>query len=158
MTRELQPIGQGQAYPRFGDDALTKYRYVGADGVKRGIMVDKATPEELAQWQAEAEEAGAELERWFIGTDQASRMLVVDEAEPRVDMVFDETHKIYAIGSPSPENVEYRQIFGRDPEAWREPLGALRLTLAGDPEKVDVKRAQAEVEELVRVLNEGVGK
>ena len=48
---------------------------------------------------------------------------------------------------------EYSRIFGREPEDWREPLGALRLTLAGDPDKVDVVRAQHEVEELVRVLN-----
>ena len=44
-------------------------------------------------------------------------------------------------------------VFGREPEDWRGPLGALRLTLAGDPDKVDVVRAQHEVEELVRVLN-----
>lgn len=46
------------------------------------------------------------------------------------------------------------EIFGREPEPWREPLGALRLTLAGAPSHVDVERAQAEVEELVKVLNE----
>ena len=48
---------------------------------------------------------------------------------------------------------DYREIFGRKPEPWREPLGALRITLMGDPDKVDVPRAQAEVEELVRALN-----
>lgn len=48
---------------------------------------------------------------------------------------------------------DHSEIFGREPEPWREPLGALRLTLSGDPECVDVTRAQAEVEELVRVLN-----
>lgn len=49
---------------------------------------------------------------------------------------------------------DYREIFGRDPEPWREPLGALRLTLTGDPCFVDVMRAQNECEELVRILNE----
>lgn len=48
---------------------------------------------------------------------------------------------------------EYREIFGADPEPWRQPLGALRLTLTGDPATVDVVRAQHEVEELVRILN-----
>lgn len=51
-------------------------------------------------------------------------------------------------------NRDYFEVFGRYPESWREPLGALRLTLTGDPEKVDVRRAQHEIEELVRVLNE----
>lgn len=50
-------------------------------------------------------------------------------------------------------NRDYFEVFGRNPEKWREPLGALRLTLTGDPESVDVKRAQAEVEWLTRVLN-----
>lgn len=49
---------------------------------------------------------------------------------------------------------DYSDIFGREPEPWREPLGALRLTLTGPVESVDVKRAQHEIEELVRVLNE----
>lgn len=49
---------------------------------------------------------------------------------------------------------DYSEIFGREPELWRGPLGALRLTLTGDPEKVDVIRAQGEVEALVKVLNE----
>lgn len=48
---------------------------------------------------------------------------------------------------------DYREIFNRDPEPWRVPLGALRLTLTGDPATVDVVRAQHEVEELVRILN-----
>lgn len=48
---------------------------------------------------------------------------------------------------------DYEYIFGKPAEDWREPLGALRLTLTGDPDKVDVVRAQHEVEELVRVLN-----
>lgn len=48
---------------------------------------------------------------------------------------------------------DYRSIFGRNPEPWREPLGALRLTLAGDADKVDVVRAQHEIEWLTRVLN-----
>lgn len=51
---------------------------------------------------------------------------------------------------------DYREIFGRDPEPWREPLGALRLTLTGNPEDIDVMRAQAECEELVRIINEHV--
>lgn len=52
------------------------------------------------------------------------------------------------------ENSDYRSIFGRDPEPWRSPLGALRLTLTGDPADVDVARAQHEVEELVKVMDE----
>lgn len=48
---------------------------------------------------------------------------------------------------------DYEYVFGQQAEDWREPLGALRLTLYGDPDKVDVVRAQHEVEELVRVLN-----
>lgn len=48
---------------------------------------------------------------------------------------------------------DYFEIFRTYPETWREPLGALRLTLTGDPATVDVVRAQHEVEELVRVLN-----
>lgn len=52
------------------------------------------------------------------------------------------------------ENRDYRDVFGRNPEPWRIPLGALRLTLTGEPAKVDVPRAQAEVEELVKVLNQ----
>ena len=51
------------------------------------------------------------------------------------------------------DNADYREIFGRNPESWRYPLGALRLTLTGDPDKGDEVRAQHEVEELVRVLN-----
>ena len=47
---------------------------------------------------------------------------------------------------------DYREIFGREPELWREPLGALRITLAGD--SVDVERARSECEALVKVLNE----
>jgi len=50
-------------------------------------------------------------------------------------------------------DADYREVFGRVPEAWRAPLGALRLTLTGDPAHVDVARAQAECEALVRVLN-----
>lgn len=49
---------------------------------------------------------------------------------------------------------DYSEIFGREPEPWRQPLGALRLTLTGDAAKVDVERAQAEVEDLVKVLNQ----
>lgn len=50
-------------------------------------------------------------------------------------------------------DTDYFEVFHRYPEPWRLPLGALRLTLTGDPATVDVARAQAEVEELVRVLN-----
>jgi hypothetical protein len=48
---------------------------------------------------------------------------------------------------------DYQEIFGREPEPWREPLGALRLTLTGEP--VDVERARSECEALVKVLNGG---
>lgn len=51
-------------------------------------------------------------------------------------------------------NADYRDVFGRNPEPWRTPLGALRLTLAdesGPPWQLE--RARAECEELVRVLN-----
>lgn len=48
---------------------------------------------------------------------------------------------------------DYREVFGSEPEEWRNPLGALRLTLTGDPDTVDVVRAQHEVEQLVKVLN-----
>ena len=48
---------------------------------------------------------------------------------------------------------EYAAIFDAPQGAWREPLGALRLTLAGPPEEVDVRRAQHECEQLVKVLN-----
>ena len=47
------------------------------------------------------------------------------------------------------EDRDYVDLFGRPPEPWREPLGALRLTLAADD--VDIDRA--ECEELVRILN-----
>jgi hypothetical protein len=49
---------------------------------------------------------------------------------------------------------EYREIFGREPEPWRAPLGALRLTLSGPASAVDVERAQVECERLVRILND----
>lgn len=48
---------------------------------------------------------------------------------------------------------DYREVFKKSPEPWRDPLGSLRLTLTGDPDAVDVKRAQIEVERLVKVLN-----
>lgn len=49
---------------------------------------------------------------------------------------------------------DYREIFGRNPEPWRVPLGALRLTLAADvPQEWDWERARDECEELVKVLN-----
>ena len=50
---------------------------------------------------------------------------------------------------------DYRDVFGKDPEPWREPLGALRLTLSDETEPPwTLERARAECEELVRVLNE----
>ncbi len=52
------------------------------------------------------------------------------------------------------KDTDYFEVFGAYPEMWRGPLGALRLTLTGDPDKVDVVRAQHEIEELVRVLND----
>lgn len=52
------------------------------------------------------------------------------------------------------EDVEHFEVFGKYPERWRGPLGALRMTLWGDPNGVDVQRAQHECEELVRILNE----
>lgn len=51
---------------------------------------------------------------------------------------------------------DYKQVFGRNPEVWREPLGALRLTLWADsasgPEWT-IARARDEVEWLCRVMN-----
>jgi hypothetical protein len=47
---------------------------------------------------------------------------------------------------------DYAEIFGHEPEPWRKPLGALRLTLAGD-HPWTLERARIECEELVRVLN-----
>lgn len=50
---------------------------------------------------------------------------------------------------------DYSDVFGREPEPWREPLGALRLTLwdeSAPPRQVE--RARMECEALVRVLNE----
>ena len=50
---------------------------------------------------------------------------------------------------------DYREIFGRDPEPWRAPLGALRMTLSDETAPPwQLERARAECEELVRVLNE----
>ena len=50
---------------------------------------------------------------------------------------------------------DYSDIFGREPEPWREPLGALRLTLADESTTPwQVERARAECEALVKVLNE----
>lgn len=49
---------------------------------------------------------------------------------------------------------DYREIFGREPEPWREPLGALRLTLNDETEPPwTLQRAREECEWLVRVLN-----
>lgn len=51
-------------------------------------------------------------------------------------------------------DADYIQIFGRAPEPWRAPLGALRLTVWDDDAAYDIRRARDEVEELVRVLND----
>ena len=49
---------------------------------------------------------------------------------------------------------DYKQVFGRNPEAWREPLGALRMTLWDEPTREwTIERARNEVEWLCRVLN-----
>lgn len=49
---------------------------------------------------------------------------------------------------------DYKQVFGRNSEAWREPLGALRLTPWTDPApEWTIDRARDEVEWLCRVLN-----
>ena len=49
---------------------------------------------------------------------------------------------------------DYKQVFGRNPEAWREPLGALRMTLWGtEMGGPMIDRARDEVEWLCRVLN-----
>lgn len=56
----------------------------------------------------------------------------------------------------SDANADYREVFGRNPEPWRAPLGALRLTIHTDPEfryNGWNQRLKDEVEELVRVLN-----
>ena len=50
---------------------------------------------------------------------------------------------------------DYSEIFGRELEPWREPLGALRLTLADEHgPSWQIERARAECEALVKVLNE----
>lgn len=57
--------------------------------------------------------------------------------------------------SATDENADYREVFGRDSEPWRAPLGALRLTLADETAPDwQLERARAECEELVRVLND----
>lgn len=49
---------------------------------------------------------------------------------------------------------DYKQVFGREPEAWREPMGALRVTLWNEPPpEWTIERARNEVEWLCRVLN-----
>lgn len=47
-------------------------------------------------------------------------------------------------------NPDYKDVFGRHPEIWRTPLGALILTLAGEP--VDIPRAREEVRRLALAL------
>ena len=50
---------------------------------------------------------------------------------------------------------DYSDTFGGEREPWRDPLGALRLTVAGESATPwQVERARAECEALVRVLNE----
>jgi len=50
---------------------------------------------------------------------------------------------------------DYREVFGASAEPWREPLGALRLTLADQTAPYwQVERARAECEALVKALNE----
>lgn len=52
------------------------------------------------------------------------------------------------------EDADYIEVFGQRPEAWRIPLGALRITLSGDkPTQMDWERARSECEDLVKVLN-----
>lgn len=48
---------------------------------------------------------------------------------------------------------DYREIFGRNPEPWRFPLGALRLTLFDNDTPENWERARTECEELIRVMN-----
>lgn len=49
---------------------------------------------------------------------------------------------------------DYKQVFGREPEPWREPLGALRMTLWADPApEWTIERARDEVEWLCRAMN-----
>ena len=54
-------------------------------------------------------------------------------------------------------NDYYREIFGREPEPWREHLGALRLTLWDETKPSwQLRRARDECEALVKSLNEWV--
>lgn len=62
-------------------------------------------------------------------------------------------HAIRALIEEVESYEEGAAIFDWPQGAWRGPLGALRLTLTGEPEKVDVPRAQHECEQLVKVLN-----
>ena len=68
-------------------------------------------------------------------------------------MDSDEIRYWYGPTEEGPSN--YQQVFGRKPEAWREPLGALRLTLHDQSAPPwQLQRARDEVEWLVQVLNE----
>lgn len=54
---------------------------------------------------------------------------------------------------------DYREVFGTTPAHWREPFGALRLTLSQDCDTCAerdrlIERARSECEALVRVLND----
>lgn len=56
------------------------------------------------------------------------------------------------------DDTDYREIFGKNPDRWRVPLGALLLTLADETAPPwQLARARDEAEELKRVLNEMVG-
>lgn len=64
-----------------------------------------------------------------------------------------EWFRIVAECIESVRDKDYREVFNAPMEEWRPALGALRLTLTGDADKVDVVRAQHEVEQLTKVLN-----
>ncbi|HPG64875.1 MAG TPA: hypothetical protein PLE82_06010 [Saccharofermentans sp.] len=51
---------------------------------------------------------------------------------------------------------DYSDVFGQEPEPWREPLGALLLTLADThtPVLKTLERARHEVRALQKLLNE----
>lgn len=63
-ARELQRVGRGEAYPKHGDEALIKYRFVTPEGEKWGIQVESVTMTEIVAWNAQAAAAGAHLERY----------------------------------------------------------------------------------------------
>ncbi len=109
--------------------------------MRRGIIVPRIAPKIV-----------------WLTTEGSSKGAVLFSSPKRygVDSMSQDLDTQY-FGQPGEEGTpwkrEYHSIFGRNPEPWREPLGALRLTLAGDADKVDVVRAQHEIEWLTRVLN-----